>query len=86
MNTRAALLALDLVAVSTVGGSWASSVKNVDTIFWIVRFERRRTPLLQVGEITESNTCPEKECCVNFVLIVLAADAIVVEIVTVLHL
>jgi hypothetical protein len=36
MNTRAALLALDLVAVSTVGGSWVSSVKSVDTIFWIV--------------------------------------------------
>jgi hypothetical protein len=36
MNTRAALLALDLVAVSTVGDSWVSSVKSVDTIFWIV--------------------------------------------------
>jgi hypothetical protein len=33
MNTRAALLALDLVAVSTVGGSWVSSVKIVHTVF-----------------------------------------------------
>ena len=33
MNTRAALLAWDLVAVSMIGGSWVSSVK-LWTLYW----------------------------------------------------
>jgi len=70
-----------------------SSVKSWTLFFGCLGFEGVEflfccwglRPLLQVGEIPESNAYLRSECCVNFVLIGLATDEIVVELVTVLR-
>src|SRR2546425_12003586 len=76
-----------------VGGSMVSSVKSWTLFFGCLGFEGVEflfccwglRPLLQVGEIPESKAYLRSEWCVNFVLIGLAIDEVVVELVTVLR-